>query len=82
MAAGPDLLVYGGSHGSKRFVDTWSLDGDAFTLLVEDLREGLMPPPRKWQAAAWDAGRGVVVLFGGHPAVREPFASTWLFRPR
>ncbi len=40
------------------------------------------PSPREWSAMAYDAGTGVLVLFGGlNPGPYYWFGDTWLYRP-
>jgi len=59
-------LMFGGHYydGIDHYLgDTWEWNGSAWTL-----RSSTGPSPRYGHAMAYDAGRGVTVLFGGHTA--------------
>jgi hypothetical protein len=60
------IVLFGGHSGQgearRRFGDTWEWDGRRW---VEAKVTGPSPSPRNGAAAAFDAARGRVVLFGG-----------------
>ncbi len=66
------LLLFGGADAQGNpLADTWRFDGTSWT--SEDALPGAEPTPRIGAAMAFDAARGVAVLFGGHGG--DPSAS-------
>jgi hypothetical protein len=72
-------VLFGGwrSATNEHFQDTWEWDGATWTERVLDPR----PHPRREHGLAYDAARGVVVLFGGWTP-GDRFASTWEYDGR
>lgn len=77
---GDDASAEGRDAGRRLFADTWTWDGTRWTEVT-----GLQPPARAEAAAAWDARRKRLVLFGGYAwkaGVRERLQDTWEFDGR
>src|SRR5947207_13779327 len=55
------VLFGGASKSNTYYGDTWERSGNTWTL-----RSSSGPSPRCYHAMAYDAGRGVTVLFGGY----------------
>ncbi|MBI2374107.1 MAG: hypothetical protein HYV07_08915 [Deltaproteobacteria bacterium] len=66
------LVFFGGDDGTLRD-DFWTYDGESWR---EVLEEGPRPPARARYAAAYDAGRRRVVVFGG-TGTHGPLGDTW-----
>lgn len=73
------VLLFGGFvpyANPDRLDDTWEWDGSTWThVSPEALDES--PLPRNGHAMAYDAARGVVVLFGGHETSYGYYDDTW-----
>ena len=68
------LVANGGSANSALASnDTWTWDGTTWT----KQQPAVTPPPRANARMAYDAVRGVVVLFGGNNADGDPLGDTW-----
>jgi hypothetical protein len=73
------VVVFGGFDGPANGedwerADTWEFDGSTWT----EVTPASTPPARTGGAAAFDAARGVVVLFGGIRNLPPPrLADTW-----
>jgi hypothetical protein len=63
-AARGATVLFGGYTGSAYLNDTWKWNGSAWTSLIANGSAG-SPPGRYDHALAYDAARGVTVLFGG-----------------
>src|SRR5574339_494869 len=63
------VVMFGGTFPS----DTWEWDGEAWT----ERKPGTLPGPAYHAAAAWDAARGKLVLFGGLTAGFGNWNETW-----
>jgi hypothetical protein len=72
-AARGQVVLFGGSDGSRLLNDTWVWDG---TNWVQKFPANA-PPARLAHAMAYDAARGQVVLFGG--ASFGSFSDTWVW---
>ena len=76
-------VVYAGRTATGVAADSYELDGSSFWL--NDKTPA--PPARAHAAMAFDASRGVMLLFGGNPLAVEPEASsghlndTWEYAP-
>lgn len=68
-----DLVVFGGSHGGSFSNETWLWNGASW----RQVHPPVSPPARNQHAMTWDAGRGVVVLFGGFTGPDEPAQDVW-----
>jgi hypothetical protein len=71
------VLLFGGDEwlGASTFTrrdDTWVWNGTSWTRVAT-----LGPAPRYRHAMAYDAQRGVIVLFGGSTSTNEWAADTW-----
>lgn len=68
------LVMFGGANDDRgeRFADTWTLADRAWTQLAP----ATSPSPRSGQAAAYDAARGKLVVFGGNDG-SLPLNDTW-----
>ena len=76
-ARGTTLLFGGFLSDGSPVGDTWSWNGESWTLLSES-----GPGPRKWAAATYDSRRRVVVMFGGREGVGRSgvsLAETWIW---
>ena len=62
-----------GSGGSAQAGDTWEWDGNDWT----QLSPATSPPLRDEAAMAYDAARGVSVLFGGYNTIGYRLGDTW-----
>jgi hypothetical protein len=56
-----EVVLFGGSHGTTRFGDTWTWDGASWTRQVPPSS----PPARSGMGMAYDAAIRRIVLFGG-----------------
>lgn len=69
-------VLFGGlqlaEDGGAPLADTWEWDGQAWKKRGDD-----GPRPRCCYAMAFDAARGVTVLFGGHVANGDLMSDTW-----
>jgi hypothetical protein len=63
----------GGTGEASFFSDTWEWDGVAWTQRFP----AVSPPGRYFAAAAYDPGRGAVVLFGGSDRGQTTLDETW-----
>jgi hypothetical protein len=90
VAAGDEILMFGGiapagGSGATRYADVWRYD--PVTGSWWDLRPEGGPGPRVGAGAAYDAGSGLIVLFGGaagpcdYPYCREVADDTWVYDP-
>ena len=83
MATNPagGVVLFGGSvHPSTGLLalgDTWTFDGERWT----QQHPPYGPPPRAQAAMAYDAARGVAVLFGGNTFTRR-LGDTWTWDGR
>lgn len=57
-----EVVLYGGFGAGGYLGDTWTWDGQAWTLAAGD---GIGPAARRDAAMAWDAARQALVLYGG-----------------
>lgn len=73
-AARQRLVMFGGQSGSGALADTWEWDGERWSRA-----QGEGPSGRVGHAMAFDASRGVVVLWGGVTSTQELPAETWLW---
>jgi N-acetylneuraminic acid mutarotase len=77
------LILFGGVTGPVRaervFGDTWAYDVETNTWT--ELAPAPAPSGRGWHAIAYDAGGGVIVLFGGGPTRDDVVAETWIYDP-
>ena len=62
-----------GTLGSPRCSDTWEWDGTTWA----DVTPVISPPARYNHALAYDAARGVTVLFGGEASPSNRLEDTW-----
>jgi hypothetical protein len=69
---GRRVLLFGGMGEKGPLNDTWVLEGQGWSLLVEG-----GPPPRSRGDMAFDFVRGRVVMFGGRGADEQPLGDTW-----
>ena len=69
------VVLFGGTHATTNTLldDTWAWDG----IVWRSRPTGLRPPARYRHAMAFDAARGVVVLFGGLNHQSARFPDTW-----
>ena len=68
------LVLHGGRRAGQVWRDTWEWDGKTWT----ERTTATGPPPLEHAAAAFDADRGRVVVFGGSQRGRPaPFDTTW-----
>ncbi len=68
-------VLFGGASGpggDPLYDDTWEWDGTEWTEI-----EVIGPSARRWPAMAFDAARGVTVLFGGEGVGRIDLGDTW-----
>lgn len=61
----------GGYNGAAKLHDTWEWDGAGWT----EMSPAIWPPTRMFAAAAYDAARGTVIMFGGTSG--GAFDDTW-----
>ena len=79
VSDGSKLLVYGGNESATiHHNDLWSYDGANWTL---EAATNAGPSTRMNYAAAWDAARGVYVLFGGRNLTTGDEGDTWEWSP-
>jgi hypothetical protein len=90
VATDSGIFLFGGLApvprlNSTRFDDVWKYDTAAGQWWDAQTRRG--PAPRAGAAVAYDAGSGVVVLFGGavgpcnYPACADNLDDTWVYDP-
>lgn len=70
------VVLFGGISGNLRLDDTWEWDGTKWLNVSLDVPLTQRPPARERHALAYDAGRNVVVLFGGR-GNGGPLSDTW-----
>ncbi|MCR9243760.1 MAG: kelch repeat-containing protein, partial [bacterium] len=75
MCRGPNgtLVLFGGLNAGQVLNDTWTWDGQKWTYHLP----AVSPSPRDLHAMAYDAGRGVVVMFGGTDGSGNQLSDTW-----
>ncbi|MBK9386122.1 MAG: hypothetical protein IPN34_15020 [Planctomycetes bacterium] len=68
-------VLFGGTHATTGALlnDTWEWNGTTWNLRAPSMR----PPSRNMHAMAYDAARGVTVLFGGLNHQSARFPDTW-----
>jgi hypothetical protein len=67
-------VLFGGATNDGRVGDTWEWDGHRWNDVSPD---GVSPPARLGHSMAFDAARGVTVLYGGADAGNAELADTW-----
>src|SRR3954468_6836073 len=68
------LVLFGGSHFSSWFGDTWVWDGHTWT----QLHPATSPSARAGASMAYDPATGQLVLFGGY-AANNYLNETWVW---
>jgi hypothetical protein len=72
-ASSDRVLLFGGYDGTTLYEDTYEYDGSTATWNV--MASTATPPARRFHHMAYDAARGVVVMFGGFDG--EVLTDTW-----